>query len=231
MQPRQIFKTGAAVLMVAIALISVSELLRVLVLNGGDPMTAGNSLFVPTFVLSLIGTSLFVISLPITYARQAVRAGKTGLIGLGCFIGSGLVFGNALPSIDAVIAPFLYSDPSTRALLTSSHPAGFIPLVIIGTLLFTIGNLCYGIGTLRAGVYPRALAFSLIVAAVLEVGGFVTSAANINLPAWTDLITDIASFGAVAAMAIWLLREPRTDSVPRVEGGVPLPALVSAHSP
>ncbi|HEV2035172.1 MAG TPA: hypothetical protein VGU71_13405 [Candidatus Dormibacteraeota bacterium] len=211
MQARQIFKTGAMVLMVAIALIAVSEVLRVLVLSGGDPMTAGRTLFVPTFVLSMIGTTLFVISFPITYARQAVRAGKTGLIGLGCYIGSGLVFGLALPAIDAVIAPFLYSDPSTRSLLTSGHPAGFVPLVIVGTLLFTIGNLCYGIGTFRAGVYPRAFAFSLMVAAAFEVGGFVTQAANLNLPAWTDLITDMASFGPIAAMAVWLLREERTN--------------------
>ena len=207
MQPRHIFKTGAAVLILALAFIFTSELLRVLVLSGGDPMTAGNSLFVPTFVLSMIGTTLLVISFPITYARQAARAGKTGLIGLGCYIGSGLVFGLALPAIDAVIAPFLYADPSTRALLTSGHPAGFVPLVIIGTLLFTIGNLCYGIGTLRAGVYPRAFAISLMVAAAFEVGGFVTQAANLNLPAWTDLVTDVASFGPIAAMAVWLLTE------------------------
>ena len=211
MQLRHIYKSGAVVLMVAIALISVSELLRVLALNGGDPMTAGTSLFVPTFVISMIGTTLFVISLPITYARQAVRAGKTGLVGLGCYIASGLVFGYALPAIDAVIAPFLYGDPSTRTLLTSGHPTGFIPLVIAGTMLFTVGNLCYGIGTLRARVYPRAFAFSLMVAAVFEVGGFFTQAANLTLPAWTDLITDAASFGPIAAMAVWLLRDARTN--------------------
>src|SRR3981081_488304 len=100
MQVRQIYKTGALVLMMAIAVISVSEVLRVLALNSGDPMSAGSSWFVPTFVLSMIGTTLFVISFPITYARQAVRAGKTGLIGLGCYIASGLVFGLGLPAME-----------------------------------------------------------------------------------------------------------------------------------
>jgi hypothetical protein len=211
MQPRQIFKTGAAVLVAAIVLMFASEILRVLALNAGDPTTGGNPLFAPTFVLSMVGTTLFVISFPVTYARQAVRAGKTGLIGLGCYIGSGLVFGYAVAAINAVIVPYLYGDPSTRGILTSGHPPGFVPLVIIGTLLFTIGNLCYGIGTLRAGVFPRAFAFSLMVAAFFEVGGFVTQAANLNLPAWTDLITDAASFGPIAAMAVWLLREHRTN--------------------
>src|ERR1700681_4106492 len=138
MKPRQIYKSGAVVLIVAIALISVSEVLRLLVLNGGDPTAAGNSLFVPTFVISMIGTTLFVISFPITYARQAIQAGKTGLIGLGCYIGAGLVFGYAVPSLNPIIRAFLYDNPSTRAILTSGHPAGFVPLVIAGTLLFTV---------------------------------------------------------------------------------------------
>ena len=226
MQPRLIFKTGAVVLIVAIAIELVSEALRVLALNGGDPKTAaGNPLFVPTFVLALIGTTLFVISFPVTYARQAAKAGKTGLIGLACYIASGLVFGYGIAAISAIIVPFIYGDPRSRALLDSGQgPAGFVPLVIAGTLLFTIGNLCYGIGTLRARIYPQAIGFSLCLAAVFEVGGFVTGAANLNLPGWTDLITDAASFGALVAMAIWLLREPRTDSVHQVDEGVRLPA-------
>lgn len=225
MQPRQIFKTGAAVLVAAIVLMFVSEVLRVLALNAGDPTAGGNPLFVPTFVLSMVGTTLFVISFPVTYARQAVKAGKTGLIGFGCYIGSGLVFGYAVAALNAIIVPFLYGDPSTRGILTSGHPAGFIPLVIIGTLLFTIGNLCYGIGTLRAGVFPRAFAFSLMVAATFEVGGFVTQAANLNLPAWTDLITDVASFGPIAAMAVWLLREARNNV--HEHGSAPLRAALA----
>lgn len=212
MQPRQIYISGAVVLIVAVAIMFAYEALRLVALNGGDPTTeAGNPLFVPTFVISLIGTTLFVISFPITYARQAVEAGKTGLIGLGCYIASGLLFGYAVAAINAIIVPFLYGDPSTRGILLTGHPHGFVPLVIIGMLLFTVGNLCYGIGTLRARVYPRAFAISLMVAAALEVGGFVTQAANLNLPAWTDLITDAASFGPIAAMGVWLLREARSN--------------------
>jgi hypothetical protein len=229
MQPRQIFRSGAVVLIVAIAIEFVSEALRILALNGGDPKTAaGNSLFVPTFVLALIGTTLLVVSFPVTYARQAAKAGKNGLIGLACYIASSLVFGYGIAAISAIIVPFIYGDPRSRALLDSGQgPAGFVPFYIAGALLFTIGNLCYGIGTLRARIYPRAVGFSLLVAAVFEVGGFVTGAANANLPGWTDLLTDAASFGAVAAMAIWLLREPRTDSVDKFDVSVPLPAAAA----
>jgi hypothetical protein len=212
MKSRQIYMSGAAALILAVAIMFVYEALRLIALNGGDPQTeAGNPLFVPTFLVSLVGTTLFVISFPITYARQAVEAGKTGLIGLACYIASGLLFGCAVPAINAIIVPFLYDDPSTRGILLAGHPRGFVPLIIIGMLLFTVGNLCYGIGTLRARVYPRAFAISLMVAAALEVGGFVTQAANLTLPAWTDLITDAASFGAIAAMGVWLLREVRTN--------------------
>jgi hypothetical protein len=226
MPARQIYKSGAAVLIAAIAIMFVSEALRILALNGGDPKAGGNPLFAPTFVLSLVGTTLFVFSFPVIYARQASGAGKTGLIGLGCYIGSGLVFGYGVAAINAVIVPFLYGDPKGRALLDSGHPAGFVPLVIIGTLLFTIGNLCYGIGTLRARVYPRAFAFSLMVAAAFEVGGFVTQAANLNLPGWTDLITDLASFGPIAAMAIWLLGDGSIN-VHQDEPSAPLRAALA----
>jgi hypothetical protein len=228
MQARQVYKSGAVVLIAAIVLVFISEVLRILALNAGDPLTAGNSLFVPTFVTSMIGTTLFVISFPVTYARQAIRAGKTGLIGLACYIGSGLIFGYAIAAINAIIVPYLYSDPSTRTVLLQGHPGGFVPLVIVGTLLFTIGNLCYGIGTLRAGIYPRAFAISLMIAAAFEVGGFATQAANLNLPAWTDLITDIASFGPIAAMGVWMLKE-RTGNVETAESGHLLPALASGR--
>ena len=227
MKPRQILRSGALVLVAAIAIEFVSETLRVLALDGGNPMAAGSPLFVPTFVLALVGTTLFVVSFPVSYARQATHAGKLALIGFASYIGAALVFGYGIAAISAVVVPFIFGDPRSRPLLESGHPAGFAPLVIIGTLLFTIGNLCFGIGTLRARIYPRAIGFSLILAAVLEVGGFVTAAANINLPGWTDLGTDAASFGAVAAMAIWILREPSTDGVQQVDRGVPLRETVA----
>jgi hypothetical protein len=227
MQARQIYKSGAVVLIVAIAMISVSEVLRLLVLNGGGPSAAGNALFVPTFVLSMVGTTLVIISMPVTYARQAARAGKTGLIGLACYIAAGLIFGYAIAALNAIIVPFLYGDPKGRVILETGHPAGFVPLVLIGTLLFTVGNLCYGIGTLRAAVYPRAFAFSLIGAAIFEVGGIIPQAANISFPGWTDLITDAASFGPIAAMAVWLLSETRRtqDEVP---SAAPRTAIVAS---
>lgn len=213
MQARQIYKSGAVVLIAAVVLMLVYEFLRVIALGGGDPMTsAGNPLFASTFVISLIGSTLFVISFPITYARQAVQAGKTGLVGFGCYIGSSLIFGYAIAAINAIIVPFLYGDPSTRTILTSGHPSGFVPLLTIGMLLFTIGNLCYGIGTLRASVYPRAFALTLMVAAVLDLAGFVTRSANLNLSGWTDLIADAASFGGVGAMAVWLVIQARMDA-------------------
>lgn len=92
-----------------------------LALNGGDPKAVGNPLFVPRFVLSMIGTSLFVISFPVTYARQAATAGKIALIGLGCYIASGLVFGYAIAAISAIIVPFIYGDPRSRVLLESGN--------------------------------------------------------------------------------------------------------------
>lgn len=88
-----------------------------------------------------------------------------------------------------------------------------------------MGNLCYGIGTLRARLYPQAFAVSLMLAAVLEVAGIVSGAANINLPSWTELITDAASFGPIAAMAVWLLRESR-GSVQQVESARRRSALI-----
>jgi hypothetical protein len=229
MQARQIYKSGAVVLIVAVALMLAYEFLRVIALGGGDPMTsAGNPLFASTFVISLIGTTLFVISFPITYARQAVQAGKTGLVGIACYIASGLIFGYAIAAINAIIVPFLYGDPSTRSILMSGHPSGFVPLLTIGMLLFTIGNLCYGIGTLRASVYPRAFAFSLMVAAGVEVAGFVTRSANLNVSLWTDLIANAVSLGAVGAMAVWLVIQARMDAH-QVESAPRREALVGTN--
>ena len=109
-----------------------------------------------SFVLGLSG----LVALPLliaAYLNQAAQAGRLGRIGYTTnLIGLGL-FGAAAYTLD--IALIHFSKPVVRHLL--SGPAG---VALIGSVLvFAVGSALFGVSMLRAGVYPRLVAWGYTV--------------------------------------------------------------------
>ena len=148
--------------MLAGVLLLVAALLD-LAVDPGEPASVRVTTGVYSFqsAVNLLAVVLLLIGLVGLYARQSEAAGLLGLVGfLVAFLGTALATGFRwailfmAPSL-AVAAPgFLNEGP----------PPGFFLMLIT----FAVGWLLFGVATLRARVYPRAPAITLIVGAVLS---------------------------------------------------------------
>jgi len=148
--------------MLAGVLLLVAALLD-LVVGPSEPVSLRVTTGVYTFqsAVNLLAVVLLLIGLVGLYARQSEAAGLLGLVGfLIAFLGTALATGFRwatlfiAPSL-AVVAPgFLNEGP----------PPGFFLMLIT----FAVGWLLFGVATLRARVYPRAPAITLIIGAVLS---------------------------------------------------------------
>jgi hypothetical protein len=129
------------------------------------------------FALSC-GAILMALGLPGLHARQASRAGVPGLIGLV------LLFSGLLLAYVGVQTLEAFSRPQI--------PASIGTLAGIAGPVFFFGILITSVVTWRAGVYPRAIAVALAVAALL---GLLTRL--VVMPAWLGMNLIPAFFTAV----------------------------------
>jgi hypothetical protein len=120
-----------------------------------DP-DVSSGVFIFEQVLNLLGTPLVLLGLVGLYTSEAPAAGPLGLLGfLAAFVGTtlleGIFWGNTFlaPTI-AAKAPKIFQE---------SPPLG-PPLTFLSV---SIGWLLFGVGTLRAGHYPRVGAILVIV--------------------------------------------------------------------
>ena len=141
----------------------VAELLGVPTLNVETfSETATTASFAFQQLAYLLGVALVLLGLFGLYARQSEAAGALGLIGfLVAFFGTVLIAGFIWAS--AFVAPALAN--AAPGFLDEGPPPGFFPTVIA----FALGWLLFGVGTLRARVFPRAAAILLIVGAAVIV--------------------------------------------------------------
>ncbi len=123
-----------------------------------------------TWSLFLLGGVLLLMGLVGLYVRQSEAAGIYGLLG---FVAAFLVTALAVGAIWSQ----LFSVPDLEVELSMANPAG-VPRVadqFVGgfsfsmsfMVLFPFGWVLFGAATLRARVYPRAVAILLIVGAFL----------------------------------------------------------------
>jgi hypothetical protein len=141
----------------------------------------------PPTVLSSVTTSIWALVHYLTfamcilaqlgltglYARQAEKAGWLGLVGYLLFSLLWVVTA-AEVFAEAFILPFLATEAPNyvTGLLgmvegtASEVNLGFLPLVwTLSGLFYMLGSLLFGIATLRAGIFPRWAAITLVIAA------------------------------------------------------------------
>jgi hypothetical protein len=138
-----------------------------LFLGGQDPRTYPQPAATVLWVMGLVAALLVLIGLPALYARQAVQAGRLGLIAFVLvFIGMALVTGNAY------FGTFIQSGLVDLIVLaegagvTVQEPAAAAAGFMIALLLYLLGWIMFGLASLRARVLPRG-AVSLVIAGIV----------------------------------------------------------------
>ncbi len=130
--------------------------------SAGSQTTAS---YASVFLLWLLGGALLLLGLVGLHARQSEATGVLGLVGfLAAFLGTVMIVGFFWNSL--FITPLVATEaPELHE--TIGGPAGDPLGVILAVLAYSAGWVLFGVATLRAGVYPRVAAITVIVGAVL----------------------------------------------------------------
>jgi hypothetical protein len=164
-------------LMVGAVLAFVGDLLNTLLFSGNDPTPyAGNPLFVPVNLLSVLGTALLLFGLPMLYLSGPEGWGVLGLIGFLLVFATGLMFGVFFSLLSALLLPYLVQHaPDT---VKGNGPPAFFPFFIVGTVFEVVGLALLAVPIVRGVVAERWLGYVLLAAAVLGVVGFFLGGGN-----------------------------------------------------
>jgi hypothetical protein len=116
-------------------------------------------------IINLVAGILFLVSLPTAYIVQKKQVGILGLIGIIAIWLTALLFDVVLSIIIFVLTP--------SALSSTGGPPPFLFILFIGgSILELIGGVLFGLKTIQARVFPAAIGWLLIVAAILNAVDF-----------------------------------------------------------
>ncbi|HEY6406448.1 MAG TPA: hypothetical protein VIY29_03160 [Ktedonobacteraceae bacterium] len=130
----------------------------------GSGLDISNPLWVPGFLLVLVGSTLLVLGLPGMFVQQISKAGILGVVGFVIFSCALLILGISSPAINAFILPAF-------ARVSSQEPAALAAFFITGDLLQFVGTLVLGIALMRARVVPTWVGILVILSGVVLLGG------------------------------------------------------------
>jgi len=154
--------------------------------------TSTNVAYRVSGVVYFIAFCLLLLAVVAAYGWQAHKAGRLGVVGViaamvgTMFLGGDLWFETFYVTYLADVAPeVLDADPS-----------GMIVIGAVSSyLLFAIGWALFGVASLRAGVFPRAICVAIVI------GGL--AGYNALLPPW-----GIPLGIAMVWLGIWMIRTP-----------------------
>lgn len=152
-------RMGGWLLVIAAVLSLVTTVLGIVV-----PGPAGPNGPPPNFVsiINIVAGILFLVGLPVAYLVQRRQVGILGLIGIIALWLTALLFAIVLSIISMTFVP------SSSQAAAASPPAFLFTLFIVGSVLELIGGILFGLKTIQAHVFPAAIGWLLIVAAVLN---------------------------------------------------------------
>lgn len=159
--------------------------------------TSTNTVYRISGVVYFLAFCLLLLAVVAAYGWQAHKAGRLGLVGTiaamvgTMFLGGDLWFETFYVTYVADVAPeVLDADPSG--------------LIVIGAissyLLFAIGWALFGIASLRAGVFPRAICVAIVIGGLI---GFQSLLPPYGIPLGL----------AMAWLGVWMIRTPVSEAV------------------
>ena len=190
-------RSAGPLAIVAGALVFATRLVQMLTIPavGGDPLRAAvlAQVYAINSVASIIAFGLLALALVALYEWQAHAAGRFGVVAVGAaLIGTVFMAGDwwyeafAVPWL-ADVAPVVFDTGAGGRLLLGG---------LVSFALFAFGWALFGAASLRAGVFPRVLSGTIVVAGVLS-----------GIPIAGAYLYGSLVFGvAIAAIGVGLMR-------------------------
>lgn len=159
--------------------------------------TSTNTVYRISGVVYFIAFCLLMLAVVAAYLWQADKAGRFGVVGViaamvgTMFLGGDLWFETFYVTYLADIAPAVLDV----------DPSGLIVIGAISSyLLFAIGWALFGLSSLRAGVFPRAICVAIVIGGLL---GFQSLLPPFGIPLGLAMIW----------LGVWMIRTPKPADV------------------
>lgn len=225
MSQHGLYRTAALGLLVGAVLATLGNLLA----PQGDARDAvASGLYYPMGIAVLVGGLLVMAGWPALYLRQRSETGLLGFAGFVAVLGAGMALMVGFPLLQLLIFPWVAATPISNRTLDEG-PVVFTVFFAVASGVVTLGGILFGVATIRAVVFSRALGVGFIVLAVASaVLGFLSLPGGGGIPmSWWWGTT--GTFGVIAymvalfwsAIELWRVSGLRTAAAAAPEAGLP----------
>jgi uncharacterized protein YjeT (DUF2065 family) len=191
-----LYRLGALCLVVGAVLVTLANLLAP---QGSAREAAASAGYYPAAAVNLAGGLIVMAGWPAAYLYQRSRSGKAGFVGFAIVLVSGMALTVGFPTILLLIYPWLSGFPISNHTLDTG-PVAFDVFFAAASGMVSAGGVVFGIATVRARVFSRALGTSLVVLSVASlILGFLSlpGGGGLSLSWWWGTT---GTFGVVAYM-------------------------------
>ena len=223
MTSAQLFRLSGLALVVGAVAFSIHLAARSVMTSGSDPVTfAREGLWVSVNGLGATGAALVLLGLPGLYARMALTAGLTGLVGVVLLALAWSFFGLFLSLYGMLLAPWLAEKAPALVAASAPLPAGFIVSFLVGLAAECVGTVLLAIPFLRRGVQPRWVGYVLPASAPLTLLGDLVAPAGPAANLALNLLSNLGPACLLVALA-GLGTRMWSESAPAADAGLPRP--------
>lgn len=196
MSQERLYRTAALGLIVGTVLVTVGNLLAP---QGGARAAVASGLYLPMGIAVLVGGLLVMAGWPAVYLRQRLETGVLGFAGFVAVLVAGMALTVGFPLLQLLTFPWIAAMGVSNHTLDAG-PVAFTVFFAVASGVVTLGGILFGVATIRAGVFSRALGVGFIVLAVASaVLGFLSLPGGGGIPmSWWWGTT--GTFGVIAYM-------------------------------
>jgi len=179
-------------------MIGVELLILPIVDRANHQATSQNLVYRVSGIVYFVAFCLLAITAIAAYFRQAHKAGRLGIAGLIAAVVGTMFLGGDL-WFETFYVTYL---ADTAPAVLDADPAGLIVIGAVSSyLLFAIGWTLFGLSSLRAGVFPRAICVAIVIGGLL---GFQSLLPPFGIPLGLAMIW----------LGVWMIRTPiRAEAV------------------
>ena len=169
MSTAKLYRLSGLSLLIGVAIGIISQLNNFL-LQGDNPRQMTSALWTIAQLVTFIGPIFLLLGLPAIAFRQSAYAGWLGYIGFVLmFIGGFLI--TSFTIVPLIVFPWLAQ--SAPYLITQHAPtAPVLVYFLVASIVFAAGGIILGLGTVRAGIFPRYSGLLILIGAVLNLVNF-----------------------------------------------------------
>ena len=160
--------------------------------------TSTNTVYRISGVVYFVAFCLLILAVVAAYLWQADKAGRFGVVGvIAAMVGTMFLGGDLW--FETFYVTYL---ADTAPAVLDADPAGLIVIGAVSSyLLFAIGWALFGLSSLRAGVFPRAICVAIVIGGLL---GFQSLLPPFGIPLGLAMIW----------LGVWMIRTPvRAEAV------------------